>query len=727
MIDPFVIVLFACLIIFCSSCCLFCFIVSQLPSLGVLFGSLFASSHLLSSFRQRFRRGGQQQEYEEVQATEMHSMHGGSGPSTGPGGNPPIVEAEAILVAPLQNGVIVEHNMSNKEYSQEAARFFNANGGNGNAHIATAPIAQYESAAEMYNPMMSSSQIISDSGDPPMDSNTAGSEEVRGCGDMGMFKDVYAAILFLVNFLLVAGLCVHAVIVCMYSLHADDEEGKQVDNGNTHSEGPTSTKEYVNQVIDEGLPSALLAFGCIALFAVTLSGGLYLTVLIRYSNSIISSTVLMSTGFLGLSAVLSLLAGGIIPALIFGLFAGLVYWWWRSNQDRIEFAGAILKTAATTLKANIGGLLYVTIGMLVMQLVYTAIWVVAAIYLHLLFNPELVSSTDSSSSSSTMGHNDHSHSHYSSSREDDYLAHPVRRPSDDDDVDPIYVIIMFFMLISLYWGVQVISNVVSNTVGGTLATWWFTPHALPKAVSGSFFRACTTSFGSICLGSLLVAFLSVLRSLAESAKRSNERRSNNRVTGLVNVCVYGCVACVLRIVEDVMIYFNRYAFIYCAAYGTNFLTGGKRAMHLFSTRGWEAIINDNLISNALGVGRVAVALVTMIFSLLLSPWFADGLEEGGIENPAIWLALSGLILGFVVGGLLSNLIESAVAAVFVYFAEDPVILQENHPGTHDDLIKPWLQIHPTSLAWIIGDIPASNAAGSPVEATAIPSAPPLSL
>lgn len=664
-----------------------------------------------------------------MQATEMSSMHGGNGPST----SPPIVEADAILVAPLQNGIIVEHNLTNKEYSQEAARFFNANSGGSNAHIATAPIAQHATASsEMYNPMMSSSQISDGggNGDPPMDSNTGGSEEVRGCGDMGMFKDVYAAILFLVNFLLVAGLCIRAIIVCMRSLSIEEEDGQDGQSQNSHSEGPKSTREYVLQVIDDGLPSALVAFGCIALFAVTLSGCLYLTVLIRHSNSIISSTVLMSIGWLGLTAALSLLAGSIIAALIFGLLTALVYWWWRSNQDRIEFAGAILKTAATTLKSNIGGLLSVTIGMLVMQVVYIAMWVVAAIYLHLLFNPELVdpSSTDNSSStgqqSVTLSHSDHSHSHYSSPKEDDYLAHPVS--SNDDGANPAYAIIMFFMLISLYWGVQVISNVVSSTVGGTLATWWFTPHALSKAVSGSFFRACTTSFGSICLGSLLVAFLSVLRSLAESVKRSNERRANNRVAGLVNVCLYGCVACLLRLVEGIMIYFNRYAFVYCSAYGTNFLTSGKRAMYLFKTRGWEAIINDNLISNALGVGRLAVAIVTMIFSVILSPWFADGLEEGGIENPVVWLAVSGLILGFVVGGLLSNLIEGAVAAVFVYFAEDPIILQENHPDTHDELIKPWLQIHPTSLSWIIEDIPTSNVA-TPVEATAMPSAPPLSL
>ena len=42
--------------------------------------------------------------------------------------------------------------------------------------------------------------------------------------------------------------------------------------------------------------------------------------------------------------------------------------------------------------------------------------------------------------------------------------------------------------------------------------------------------------------------------------------------------------------------------MYCAAYGTNFMTSGKRVMELFKKRGWDALIQDDIIGTVLGFG-----------------------------------------------------------------------------------------------------------------------------
>ena len=49
------------------------------------------------------------------------------------------------------------------------------------------------------------------------------------------------------------------------------------------------------------------------------------------------------------------------------------------------------------------------------------------------------------------------------------------------------------------------------------------------------------------------------------------------------------------------------------------------------------------------------------------------------------------------GLLVFNLIDSAVASVFVFFAEDPKELQRNHPEVHDELCIAWMAMYPTSL------------------------------
>lgn len=80
-----------------------------------------------------------------------------------------------------------------------------------------------------------------------------------------------------------------------------------------------------------------------------------------------------------------------------------------------------------------------------------------------------------------------------------------------------------------------------------VAEWWFTG-ASAGATWASFKRATTTSFGSICFGSL---FLSVIRA-AHSMLREMQKSENN-------ACV--CLAqCLLSCLDAVATYFNRYAF-----------------------------------------------------------------------------------------------------------------------------------------------------------------------
>ena len=98
-------------------------------------------------------------------------------------------------------------------------------------------------------------------------------------------------------------------------------------------------------------------------------------------------------------------------------------------------------------------------------------------------------------------------------------------------------------------------------------------------VKGSLIRACTTSFGSICFGSLLVAIITTIRIIAESAARS---RNNN-----IFVRLFCCfVACILRVMEDILNYFNRYAYTFVSIYGEAYIPSAKRAFKLFAHYGF---------------------------------------------------------------------------------------------------------------------------------------------
>ncbi len=94
-----------------------------------------------------------------------------------------------------------------------------------------------------------------------------------------------------------------------------------------------------------------------------------------------------------------------------------------------------------------------------------------------------------------------------------------------------------------------------------MSTWWFAPEEAGSfcsvAIKDSFIRATTTSFGSICFGSLLVAIIQTLRALVESAKSDSDEERG--IGGAFLLCI---VDCLLRCLEDLLEYFNKFAYIY---------------------------------------------------------------------------------------------------------------------------------------------------------------------
>jgi Plasma-membrane choline transporter len=86
-----------------------------------------------------------------------------------------------------------------------------------------------------------------------------------------------------------------------------------------------------------------------------------------------------------------------------------------------------------------------------------------------------------------------------------------------------------------------------------VGTWWWVPSEANSfwstALSDSLVRATTYSFGSICLGSLLVAIVQALRAL--------ERHSRNNDDLQFLSCIIQCIlACIEGIIESL----NRWAY-----------------------------------------------------------------------------------------------------------------------------------------------------------------------
>jgi hypothetical protein len=121
---------------------------------------------------------------------------------------------------------------------------------------------------------------------------------------------------------------------------------------------------------------------------------------------------------------------------------------------------------------------------------------------------------------------------------------------------PTLYLVVLYLVFSFYWTSQVIKTIIHVTDAGVFATFYFlegTPQGTGSTPTlSSLKRACTTSIGSICYGSLIIALLNTVRFILRSFANSDDG-----ACGFVAVCL----ECILSWIESLVEYFNHYAYV----------------------------------------------------------------------------------------------------------------------------------------------------------------------
>jgi len=367
------------------------------------------------------------------------------------------------------------------------------------------------------------------------------------------------------------------------------------------------------------------------------------------------TTVVVSTGV----GILCIFAKNYLGMAIAFLLAAASLCYYCAVQDRIPFATANLRTGVAACKSNLG-IFIVAYTFVAGLILWVFIWMVA------LFG--MVTNDETCDANGK-------HCTY--------------------DVN---IGLVFLLAISIFWASQVFINCVHVSIAGVVGTWWFSPEEASSfcstAVRGSVFRAVTTSFGSVCFGSLLVAIIQAVKSLVDSLRRDQDN-------GCAESCLLCCVECCLSCIENIFEYFNKFAFVYVGLYGYSYLDAGKNVMTLFDLRGFSVIISDQLLSSALSFMTMAVGLITAGLGLLINKENPDWLRtfagdqhgdgDKTIESlPAFFFAF---LAGTAICHTIMGVIESAVNTVLVCFAEAPEEFEENHSELNQKMREAWLQVY----------------------------------
>ena len=330
----------------------------------------------------------------------------------------------------------------------------------------------------------------------------------------------------------------------------------------------------------------------------------------------------------------------------------------RAVWSRIPFASVNLLTACTAIKSNCG-VVIVAFVFVALAFGWTLLWSISTMGV---WNQVIQSET-------VEGPNGTSY-------------------TQSDAINYGY---LFLLLLSYFFTHQVIQNTTHVTVSGTVGSWWFAPEDATSCCSsgmvGSLVRALTTSFGSICFGSLLVALLQALKALANAARGNDDCQ------------IFACIAeCILGCLQSILEYFNKWAFVYVGLYGYSYIEAGKNVFTLFKNRGWEAIIADDLVSNVFFFISLVVGLICAGIGYAFNENSLDGSFANSPNPESINAACAfiGFIVGLVLSSILMSTIASAVNAVIVCFAEGPAEFEANHPELSRKMRETWLEFYPNS-------------------------------
>ncbi|XVF43015.1 hypothetical protein PTKIN_Ptkin02bG0006500 [Pterospermum kingtungense] len=226
--------------------------------------------------------------------------------------------------------------------------------------------------------------------------------------------------------------------------------------------------------------------------------------------------------------------------------------------------------------------------------------------------------------------------------------------------------LLVVLSVSLFWTGAVLCNTVHVIVSGLVFLVLIhggrdassmPPNSLMKCLQ----YAVTKSFGSICYGSL---FTAAIRTLRWEIRGFRSKIGNNE-------CLLCCVDFLFQLVETLVRFFNKYAYVQIAVYGKGFNRSARDAWELFQSTGVEALVAYDCSG--------AVLLMCTVLGGLITGTCAGVWTWITWRDRVIMVGSTAMLMGMVLVGLAMVVVESAVTSIYICYAEDPSLIQRWDP------------------------------------------------
>ena len=386
---------------------------------------------------------------------------------------------------------------------------------------------------------------------------------------------------------------------------------------------------------------------------------LWLEFLKRFTKCVVYTSLAAAVGVVILCGVLLLtegkeactIAGVIVFIIAFALLVMIFL-----ARKKINFSCAVIGHACAAVQANLSIFTVIVPIMFVIVALCFVWWVATAVF--------LVSAKGSEYSCNTLTTESSCKSHACEVKHFDNGT--LQCDGTTYNLDKQIRYSLLYLIFMVIWGLTFLSGLSKTTVAGTISSWYFTRNKenVPFLNSLRMHYWCWRfHFGSIALGSGLLAIVRFIQFLLEQAQRETDNKFVKIVLCIIR-CWVACFAAMLKFI-------TKYAYVYIAMHGEGFYTSCKKVQDLFTRSSFGTLfINDMVTHLIVRMGMVLSVGIVVFSSLLYMKHHGDGdISVATIVVLALFAAMTFKIVG--------NVVEIASDTVIVCYMED----EERNKGT----------------------------------------------
>eukprot|EP00040_Diaphanoeca_grandis_P027572 m.157150 g.157150 ORF g.157150 m.157150 type:complete len:738 (-) comp31042_c2_seq2:38-2251(-) len=245
-------------------------------------------------------------------------------------------------------------------------------------------------------------------------------------------------------------------------------------------------------------------------------------------------------------------------------------------------------------------------------------------------------------------------------------------PNEDE-----FNLIWVFYFFGLLWGLQFIVAAGSFITSGSIVTWYFAgPHSdetekkaytgHKKGCLGATFMFLRYHIGTVCLGSLVIAIIQMLRAILAYIQKKY-----GKAVGKIGRFVMCCCQCCLWLLEKCMKYVNKNAYAITAIHGYHFWSAACTAFG-------NILHNIFLVAAVNGVGYLVLSLIKiLVVTLNIFCCYLLFYKDSDSSDGMWYLMVMVGIFTWVIIDAFTDLYSTAIDTILMSYLED----QKHNDGT----------------------------------------------